>query len=154
MEIVSVVCIVRSPRKRKNGVPVIKYTADQVFLSPASCPTVNAADYIQFSTVSLGFPGGSDGKASDCNAGDLGSIPGSGRSLGEGNGHPLQLLLPGKFHGWRSLLGYSPWGRKESDTTERLHFHCLTEPSPKTHINIYTCMSLINLYKQGYRNSV
>ena len=32
-------------------------------------------------------------------------------------------LLPGKFHGWRSLIGYSPWGRKESDMTEWLHFH-------------------------------
>ena len=30
--------------------------------------------------------------------------------------------LPGKFHGWRSLVGYSTWGRKELDTTERLHF--------------------------------
>ena len=38
----------------------------------------------------LGFPGGSEGKASGCNAGDLGSIPGSGRSPGEGNGNPLQ----------------------------------------------------------------
>ena len=38
-----------------------------------------------------GFPGGSDGKASVCNAGDLGSIPGSGRSPGEGNGNPLQF---------------------------------------------------------------
>ena len=37
-----------------------------------------------------GFPGGSDGKASACNAGDPGSIPGSGRSPGEGNGDPLQ----------------------------------------------------------------
>ena len=33
------------------------------------------------------------------------------------------MLLPGKSHGQRSLIGYSPWGRKESDTTERLHFH-------------------------------
>ena len=33
------------------------------------------------------------------------------------------LVLPGKPHGWRSLVGCSPWGRKESDTTERLHFH-------------------------------
>ena len=32
-------------------------------------------------------------------------------------------LLPGKSHGWGSLIGYSPWGRKELDTTERLHFH-------------------------------
>ena len=36
---------------------------------------------------------------------------------------PTPVLLPGKSHGWRSLVGYSPWGRKESDTTERLHFH-------------------------------
>ena len=38
----------------------------------------------------MGFPGGSDGKESACSVGDLGSIPGSGRSLGEGNGNPLQ----------------------------------------------------------------
>ena len=37
--------------------------------------------------------------------------------------HPIPVLLPGKSHGWRSLVGCSPWGRKESDTTERLHFH-------------------------------
>ena len=35
---------------------------------------------------------------------------------------PTPVLLPGKSHGWRSLVGYSPWGLKESDTTERLHF--------------------------------
>ena len=40
-------------------------------------------------TSTKGFPGGLDGKASACNAGDLGSIPGSGRSPGEGNGNPL-----------------------------------------------------------------
>ena len=37
--------------------------------------------------------------------------------------HPTPALLPGKSHGRRSLIGYSPWGRKELDTTERLHFH-------------------------------
>ena len=37
--------------------------------------------------------------------------------------HPTPVLLPGKSHGWRSLVDSSPWGRKESDTTERLHFH-------------------------------
>ena len=37
--------------------------------------------------------------------------------------HPTPVLLPGKSHGWRSLVGCSPWGREESDTTERLHFH-------------------------------
>ena len=36
---------------------------------------------------------------------------------------PTPVLLPGESHGRRSLVGYSPWGRKESDTTERLHFH-------------------------------
>ena len=36
---------------------------------------------------------------------------------------PTAIHLPGKFHGWRSLVGYSPWGRKELDTTEGLHFH-------------------------------
>ena len=37
--------------------------------------------------------------------------------------HPTPVLLPGKSHGWRSLVGCSPWGREESDMTERLHFH-------------------------------
>ena len=71
----------------------------------------------------MDFPGGSDGKASVCNVGDLGSIPGSGRSPGEGNGQSIPVLLPGKSHGQRSLVGYSPWGHKELDTTELLHFH-------------------------------
>ena len=37
--------------------------------------------------------------------------------------HPTPVLLPGESHGWRSLVGCSPWGREESDTTERLHLH-------------------------------
>ena len=36
---------------------------------------------------------------------------------------PTPVLLPGEAHGWRILVGYSPWGPKESETTERLHFH-------------------------------
>ena len=71
-------------------------------------------------------------KASAYNAGDPGSIPGLGRSPGEGNGNPLPAFLPGKSHGERSLVGYSPWGRKESDMTERLHFHFFKHP---THTN-------------------
>ena len=43
---------------------------------------------------------------------------------------PIPVLLPGEPHGGRSLVGYSPWGRRESDTTERLHFHF----SPVDHI--------------------
>ena len=49
-----------------------------------------------YSTV-WGFPGDSDDKGSACNAGDLGLIPGSEKSPGEGNGNPLQYSLPGKF---------------------------------------------------------
>ena len=70
------------------------------------------------------FPGGSEGKASAYN--DPGSVPGLGRSPGEGNGNPFQLFLPGKSHGQRSLVGYSPQGSKELDTTERLHYIQLT----------------------------
>ena len=54
-----------------------------------------------------------------CQAGDPGSIPGSGRSPREGNGNPV--FLPGEFHEQRTLVGCSPWGRKESDTTEQLN---------------------------------
>ena len=71
------------------------------------------------------FSGSSDGKASAYN-GDPDSIPGSGRPPGEGNGNPITILLPGKSHGWRILVGYSPWGGKESDVTKRLHFHFLS----------------------------
>ena len=65
----------------------------------------------------LGFPGDSDGKESAYSAGDLGSNPGLGRSPGGGNGNP-PVFLPGKYHGQRSLVGYSPWGCKEPDMIE------------------------------------
>ena len=54
-----------------------------------------------------GFPGGSDGKESTCSAGDLGSIPGLGRSLGQGNGNPLQYSCLKNPQGQRSLVGSS-----------------------------------------------
>ena len=60
---------------------------------------------------------GSDGKASVYNARDLGSI------LWRRKWQPTPVLLPRKSHGRRSLVGYNPRGHKESDTTERLHFH-------------------------------
>ena len=68
----------------------------------------------------MGFPGGSDGEESACNAEDLGSIPGLGRSPGGGHGNPLQYSCQENPHGQRSLVGYSPCGHKESDTTEWL----------------------------------
>ena len=69
------------------------------------------------------FPGGSDGKASVYNAGDPGLIPGLGRFPWRRKWQSTPVLLPGKSHGQRSPVGYSPWGCKESDTTEQLHFH-------------------------------
>ena len=68
--------------------------------------------------VFLGFPVGSDGKESICNAGDLGLIPGLGRSPGGGYGNPLQYSCLENPHGWRSLVCYSPGGLKKSDMTE------------------------------------
>ena len=66
----------------------------------------------------LGFPGSSDSKESTCNVGDLGSILRLERSPGEGNHYPFQ------YSGLENSMDYivSPWGRKESDTTERLAF--------------------------------
>ena len=68
----------------------------------------------------MGFPGGSDSKESTCNAGDLGSILGLGRSPGGGNGNPLQYSCLENLHRQRSLAGYSPCGRKELDMAQRL----------------------------------
>ena len=65
----------------------------------------------------LGLPCGSAGKESAWNAGDLRSIPGLGRSPGESR-LPTPVFWPGEFHGL-----YSPRGRKESDTVERLSLH-------------------------------
>ena len=61
------------------------------------------------------FPGGSDSLASVYSVGDLGLIPGSGRSPGEGNGNPLQYSCLEN-----PMIGYSPWDHKESDMTERI----------------------------------
>ena len=64
-------------------------------------------------------PDGSDGKESTCNLGELGSIPGLGQFLRGGHGNPLQYSCLETPHGQRSLAGYSPWGHKELDITER-----------------------------------
>ena len=69
--------------------------------------------------IFLDFPCGSPGKEFTCNVGDLGSIPGLGRSPGGGHGNPLQYSCLENPHGQRSLAGYNPWGHKESDTTEQ-----------------------------------
>ena len=65
-------------------------------------------------------PDTSVGKESTCNARDPSSILGSGRSPGGGHGNPLWYSCLENPHGQRSLADHSPWGRKESDTTEQL----------------------------------
>ena len=54
-------------------------------------------------------------KESTCQVGAMGSIPGSGRSAGEEKGYPTPVFRPGELHG-----PYTPWGRKEANTTEQL----------------------------------
>ena len=66
------------------------------------------------------LPGSSDGNESAYNAGDLGSIPGLGRFPWRRKWQPTPVFLPGESHGQRNLAGYSPWGHKESHTTEWL----------------------------------
>ena len=83
------------------------------------------------SEKALGFAGGSDGKESTCNAGDLDLLPGWRRSPGGGHGNPHQYSCLENPHGQRILVGYSPWGHKESDKTERL----------STAQHIYVCIT-------------
>ena len=58
---------------------------------------------------------------------------------------PTPVLLPGKSQGWRSLVGCSPWGREESDTTERLHFHFSLSCIGEGNGNPLQCSCLENL---------
>ena len=83
-----------------------------------------------------GFPGGSVVNNPPANAGDVSLIPGSRRSPGEGNGTPV--FLPGKSHGHRSLVGYSPWGHKEPDTTQ----HTCKEVDQIPKVQIFTTFQL------------
>ena len=90
-----------------------------------------------------GFPVGSASKESACSAGDLGSNPGMGRFPGQGTWLPTPVFLPGVLHGQRSLVSYSPWGCKESDTTER-------QPSPQQQIR-YKILKIALLLVPFYR---
>ena len=77
----------------------------------------------------MGFPGGSEGKASACNAGDLGSIPGLGRSPGEGNGNPLQYsCLENSTDGgawWATVHGVAKSQTQLSDFTFFIFFQLI-----------------------------
>ena len=92
-------------------------------------------------TICVGFPGGSGSKESACNMRE-GLIPGSRRSPGPEDPRvqkipwrrvwqPTTVFLPGESHGQKSLVGYSPWGGKESDTTEVTSHAPLTEQDHK-----------------------
>ena len=83
---------------------------------------------------SMGFPWDSAGKDSSCNVGDLGSIPGLGRSPGEGK-VPTPVFWLGEFHGV-----YSLWGCKESVTTERLSLSLYSNGN--TYICTYVCICM------------
>ena len=82
----------------------------------------NSCDLEKVTHFTQGFPGGSQGKASACNGGGLGSIPGSGRSPGEGNGHPLKYFcLKNSMDGgawWATVHGVT----NSQMLTEQLHF--------------------------------
>ena len=63
--------------------------------------------------------------------------------------YPIPVLLPGKSHGWRSLVGCSPWGHWESDTTERLHFHFSLSCIGEANGNPLQCSCLENPRDEG-----
>ena len=84
-----------------------------------TCPSQASSNKLHHRTLCFftpRHPGGSAGKESACNAGDLGLIPGLGRSAAGENGTPV--FLPGEFHGQRTLAGHSPWGHRGSDMNE------------------------------------
>ena len=64
--------------------------------------------------------------------------------------HPTPVLLPGKSHRWRSLVGCSPWGRKESDTTEQLHFPFSLSCIGEGNGNLFQCPCLENPRDGGH----
>ena len=74
-------------------------------------------------SIEGGPPGGSDGKESACSAGRPGFDPWGRKISWRRKWQPTPVFLPGEFHGQRSPASYSPWGGKESDMTEWLHFH-------------------------------
>ena len=95
-----------------------------------TCKTVAYTIYMCVYIYTLGFPGGLEVKASDRNAGDLGSIPGSGRSSGEGNGNPLQYsCLQNPMDGgarWATVHGVTKSQTRLSDCQNPRRIKSLT----------------------------
>ena len=84
-----------------------------------------------------------------CNVGDLASIPGLERSSGGGHGNPLQYSFLENPHGQRSLEGYSPWGRKESDMTEGLSTALSSCSAGVSHHSGFSCFRAQALGRSG-----
>ena len=78
----------------------------------------------------LGFTGGSEVKVSAFNAWKPGFDPWVGKTPWSRKWQPTPVFLPEESHGWRSLVGYSPWAHKESDMTKRLHTHTQRRKNP------------------------
>ena len=110
---------------------------------------INSVVFVDSFLSDQGFLGGLDSKESACNVGDLGLTPGSGRSPGEGNGNLLQYSCLESSTGPCSLVGYSPWGRYESDVTERLHFHFPLSRNGEGNGNPLQCSCLENPMDRG-----
>ena len=108
-------------QKRWNLAKILRTGFRHVYVNIYICIYIHI--YIYCIDWFLGFPGGSDGKESTCNVADLGSIPGLGRSPGEGNSYPLQYsgLENSMDRGVQQAI--SPRSGKESDITERLSLH-------------------------------
>ena len=81
-------------------------------------PTPGRHYHLIRSSLRKGLACSSKSKESACDVGDQRSIPGLGSSSGEGNGNPLQYSCLENPHGWRSLVGYNAWGRKELDMSK------------------------------------
>ena len=90
-------------------------------------------------------PGGSNGKTSAYNVGDPGLIPGCGRSPGEENGNPLQHSCLENPQGQRNLMGYSPWGHKESDMTDQLKLSQVGWHQPSPADSALLCLEMSSL---------
>ena len=115
-----------------------------IYVTCICCYIYNIYIYIH---THIGFPGISAGKVSACNVGDLGLIPGLGRSPEEGNGYPLL------YSGLENSMNCS-WGHKESDMTEQLslhftHTHLWRQRERKEKENFSSCLHVWAKIREG-----
>ena len=103
-----------------QGLDLVSYVSfiDRQVLSTSATWKVLTPRHLENCNLQSSLQRWINSKESTCQAGVLDSIPGWERSPGEGNSNQYPVSLPGKSHGPRSLVGYSPWGCKESDMTQ------------------------------------